>query len=175
MCAKKVWLGAVSGWEDCVWAYQSCWNWGSVGRVFGLRWWEVRTGCGVWTMVWKGGVMSVWVVRPDSLCRWQVQVSVCCTRWIPAHLRCTQCSMMLHLMDIYFLPCSCLWQISQIQTRLCVVVGPVFVSTSPALMRSSAKTVNRAPIAGGVRFRHTCTAVCIRFDSSTACRLCHLE
>ena len=45
-------------------------------------------------------------------------------------------------------------------------VGPGFVTTSPAFMRSSAshptgpngrfvkKTVNRAPIAGGGRFRH---------------------
>ena len=31
-----------------------------------------------------------------------------------------------------------LWQISQIQTCLCVVVGPGFVSTSPTFMRSSA-------------------------------------
>ena len=28
----------------------------------------------------------------DSLCRWQVQVSVYCAWRIPAHLRCTQCS-----------------------------------------------------------------------------------
>ena len=28
-------------------------------------------------------------------------------------LRCTQCSILLHLMDICFLPCICLWQISQ--------------------------------------------------------------
>ena len=36
------------------------------------------------------------------------------------------------------LPCICLWQISQIQTCMCVVVGPGFVSTSPAFMRDSA-------------------------------------
>ena len=35
-----------------------------------------------------------------------------------------------------FLTCICLCQISQIQT--CVFVGPGFVSTSPAFMRSSA-------------------------------------
>ena len=52
-----------------------------------------------------GGVMYVCVVSLDSLCRWQVQVSVYCARWIPAHLWCTQCSMMLHLIDIYFLTC----------------------------------------------------------------------
>ena len=37
----------------------------------------------------------------------------------------------------YLLPnLYCLWQISQIQTCLCVVVGPGLVSTSPAFMRS---------------------------------------
>ena len=51
---------------------------------------------------------------------------------------CTQCSILLHLIDICFLPCIFLWQISHIQTGLCVVLGPVFVSTSPAFMCSSA-------------------------------------
>ena len=55
-------------------------------------------------------------VSLDYLCRWQVQVSVYCAWRIPAHLRCTQCSILLHLMDICFLTCICLWQISQIQT-----------------------------------------------------------
>ena len=96
----------------------------------------------------------------DSLCRWQVQVSVYCAWRIPAHLRCTQCSILLHLMDICFLTCICLWQISQIQTFLFRVVGPGLVSISPASVSNSAshptgphdrhaqKTVNRAPIAG---------------------------
>ena len=94
----------------------------------------------------------------DYLCRWQVQVSVYCAWRIPAHLRCTQCSILLHLMDICFLTCICLWQISQIQTFLFKVVGPGLVSTSPAFVSSNAshpagshgrhaqKTVNRAPI-----------------------------
>ena len=73
----------------------------------------------------------------DSLCRWQVQVSVYCAWRIPAHLTCTQCSILLHLMDICFLTCICLLQISQIQTRLFEVVGPGLVSTSPAFVRSS--------------------------------------
>ena len=80
-----------------------------------------------------------------------------CAWRIPAHLRCTQCSILLHLMDICFLTCICLWQISQIQTFLFKVVGPGLVSTSPAFGSSSAshpagphgrhaqKTVNRAP------------------------------
>ena len=49
---------------------------------------------------------------------------------------------------------------------VCVVVGPEFISTSPALMRSISshtadphcrlvqKTVNRAPITGGGMFQH---------------------
>ena len=70
--------------------------------------------CGEWVggldqglMGW-GGVMSVLVVSLDSLCRWQVQVSVYCAWRIPAHLRFTQCSILLHLMDICFLTCICL-------------------------------------------------------------------
>ena len=102
----------------------------------------------------------------DSLCRWQVQVYVYCAWRIPAHLRCTQCSILLHLMDICFLTCICLWQISQIQTCLFKVVRPGLVSTSPAFGCSSAshpagphaqhaqRTVNRAPIAGGGKVRH---------------------
>ena len=123
----------------------------------------------------------------DSLCRWQVQVSVYCAWRIPAHLRCTQCSILLHLMDICFLTCICLWQISHIQTRLFSVVGPGLVSTSPAFVSSSAshpagphgrhaqKTVNRAPIAGAGGFDTICTAVLVCCDSSTTCRLCRLE
>ena len=120
----------------------------------------------------------------NSLCRWQVQESVYCAWRIPAHLRCTQCSILLHLMDICFLTCICLWQISQIQTCLFKVVGPGLVSTSPAFVSSSAshpagphaqKTVNRAPIAGVGRFDTICTETWVRCDSSTACRLCRLE
>ena len=67
----------------------------------------------------------------DSLCRWQVQVYVYCAWQIPAHLRCTQCSILFHLMDICFLTCICLWQMSEIQTRLFNVVVPGLVSSSP--------------------------------------------
>ena len=81
-----------------------------------------------------------------------------------------------------FLTCICLWQISQIQTRLFKVVGPGLVSTSPAFVSSSAshpvgphgrhaqKTVKRAPIAGGGKVRHK-----LHYESSTACWLCRLE
>ena len=97
---------------------------------------------------------------------------------IHAHLRCTQCSILLHIMDICFLTCICLEQISQIQTRLCDVVGPGLVSTSPAFVRSSASHPvgphgRLAPKNGESGPR--CTAVCDRCDSSTACRLCRLE
>ena len=54
----------------------------------------------------------------------------------PAHFRCTQCSIMLHLIDICLLTCICLLQISHIQTCLRVVVGPGLVSTSPAFIKS---------------------------------------
>ena len=114
---------------------------------------------GRWLGTGSGGVGWCYVcVSMFFLCRWQVHVSVYCARWIPAHLRCTQCSILLHLIDICFLMCICLWQISLIQTRLPVVVRPGFVSTSSAFMRSSAshpfclstkKTVNRPPSAGG--------------------------
>ena len=86
--------------------------------------------------VWEGGVISVCVVSLGSLCRLQSQVSVYCARRIPAHLSCTQCSILLHLIDICFLTGICLWQISQIQTCLHVVVGPGLVSTSPAFKKS---------------------------------------
>ena len=111
----------------------------------------------------------------DYLCRWQVQVSVYCAWRIPAHLR---CSILLHLMDIGFLTCICLWQISQIQTFLFRVVGPGLVSTSPAFVSNSAshpagphdrhaqKTVNRTPIAGGGEVRHN-----LHSSLSSLCRL----
>ena len=46
-------------------------------------------------------------VSSASLCRWQVQESVYCAWRIPAHLRCTQCSIPLHI-DICVLSCICL-------------------------------------------------------------------
>ena len=49
--------------------------------------WDVCLGC--------GGVMSVCFVCLDSLCRWQVQVSLYCARRIPAYIRCTQSSNLL--------------------------------------------------------------------------------
>ena len=67
--------------------YQSCWDRGGVGRVsvFWLRWcrWGVDRGLGpLWCYV---------CVRCES------GFSVYCAWRIPVHLRCTQCSILLHL------------------------------------------------------------------------------
>ena len=58
-----------------------------------------------------------------SVCKWQVQVSVYYARLIPAHLRGTQCLILLYFIDICFLPCICLWQMSN-KDLFFVVVGP---------------------------------------------------
>ena len=68
-------------------------------------------------------------------------------------------------MNICFVTCIYLWQISKIQTCRCVSAWP-----------ACPKTVNRVLIAGGKGgFDTICTAVCDRCDSSTVCRLCRLE
>ena len=92
--------------------YQSCGNMGSVGRVSVFGCGGVGSVGGEW-VGWlepgSGGVGWCYAcVSLDSLCRWQVQASVYCAWRIPAHLRCTQCSILLHLMDIWFLTCICL-------------------------------------------------------------------
>ena len=105
--------------------------------VFWLRWCRWRVG----RVLGPGSGAVGWCyvcVSLDSLCRWQIQVSVYCAWRIPAHLRCTQCSILLHLMDICFPTCICLGQISQIQTFLFKFVGPGLVSTSPDFVSSSA-------------------------------------
>ena len=101
--------------------------------------------CCVSSLEGCGGVMSVLVVSLDTLCRWQVQVSIYCAWRVPTHPRCTQCSILLHLMDICFLTCIYLWPILKIQRQ------PSSGSAWPACPK---KTVNRASIAGGGRFRH---------------------
>ena len=125
------------------WLYQSYRSNRNVGRmsVFGLRWCGVGGVGGEWVrglgqgMELWGGVMTVLVASMDYLCRWRVQVPVYCARRRPAPFRCTQCSILLHLMVICFLQCICLWHILQIQNCMCVVFGPGFVLTSPAIMR----------------------------------------
>ena len=103
------------------------------------------------------------------------------------HLKCTQCSILLHLIDIGFLTCIFLWQISQIQTCWYVVVGPGLVSTSPAFIRSIARhpagshgrlahtTVNGPTLLGREGLIQFAQGLPDRCDSSTACRLCRLE
>ena len=104
-----------------------CWGVGGVGAlgdlIHGLRGW--------------GGVMSVCVVSLNYLWRWHVHASVYCVRRISAHLMRTQCSIPLHLIDICFLTCICLWQVWRMQTFLSFVVVPGLVMTSSAYMRSS--------------------------------------
>ena len=131
---------------------------------------------------WVGGLE-----QGQEGCLCEFGFSAYCAWRIPSHLRSSQCSILLHLMDICFQQCICLWQIWQIQTCLCVVVGPGFVditcfydepgqpSRVSAWTACPPKTVNRAPIAGAGGFNTICTAVCNRCDSSTACRLCRLE
>ena len=66
---------------------------------------------GEWGGLGPGSVGVVWCsvcVSLESLCRWHVQVSRYCAWGVLAHLRCTQCSILLHLMDICFLTCICL-------------------------------------------------------------------
>ena len=93
-------------------------------------------------------------------------MSVYCTWWIPAHLKCTQCSILLHLNYGYLLYKMYLFiaDITKlIQTCLCDGVGP---GSSHNFMRSRAshpagphgrrapKTVNRAPIAEDGKVPH---------------------
>ena len=118
--------GTWGKWNMCL-----CFGCDGVCSVGGEWMGVLDQGMGGW-----GGNMYVCVVSLDYLCWWQVQVYVYCARQIPAHLRNTQCSILLHLIYICFLTCICMWQISQIQTCLRVVVGPGLVSTSPAFMRS---------------------------------------
>ena len=145
------------------WTYNFYFGYGGVGNVGGEWLGGLDQGRERWGYI-------MYCMRCESvitLCRWQVQVTMYCTWRIPAHLRCTQCTILLHLMDICFLTCICLWQISHIQTRLTSVCRTwIMISTSPAFVSSSAshpagphgrhaqKTVNRAPIAGGGRVRH---------------------
>ena len=67
---------------------------GDVGDVGGEWVGCLVQGLGGWCAVMPGCVVTL-----DYLWRWQVQVYVYCVRRIPAHLSCTQCSILLHLID----------------------------------------------------------------------------
>ena len=98
---------------------------------------------------------------------------ILCLVDIPVHLRCTQCSILLHLIDICFLPCIYLLQISQIQTSLCVIVGPAFLHGHLFCMATFPK---KTLYWGYALFNTICTAVFQnRCDTSTTCRLCRWE
>ena len=140
----------------CVWygAVQETRRWG-VGRGLAPGYWKGGVVCYVYVSCRSG--FFVYIGRSMYL--------LYCAMPIPQHLKCTQCSILLQPYR-YLIPTVYLFmQISQIQTCLCVVQHG-FVSTSPAFLRSSAshsagphgrlakKAMNRAPIAGGLGFRH---------------------
>ena len=90
----------------------------------------------------------------------------------------------------YLLPTMCLFMadIANPDLFVCVVVGPGFISTSPAFTRSRAShpagqhgrlaqknSKSGSHCWGREVFDTICTAVCNRRDSSAACRLCCLE
>ena len=93
-CVVCVWLGTVlvvhewltglglcftnSGGTWGKWDMCPCFGCSGVGG-------DLVSGLG---RVWEGVVVLCLYYR----CLWQVQVSVHCARWIPAHLMCTQCS-----------------------------------------------------------------------------------
>ena len=107
-----------------VWDVCPCLGWSCVCGI-GV------SGCVAWSRVWQSRVMLfmcvLWVC---IFWRCQVHVSMYYSRRTPAHLRCTHCLILLHHIDICFLTCIYLLQISKIQTFLGVVVGPGLVTTS---------------------------------------------
>ena len=93
-------------------------------------------------------------MSPDYLGRCQDHVSVFCARRIPAHLGCTQCSIMLHIIDICLISnqlCICLWHISKIETcnlfvcccRTCICLDITRLYDDQRLPSSPPKTLNR--------------------------------
>ena len=95
--------------------------------------------------------------------------------------------MMLYLID-NLLP-NLYLSVADRESQTCwrVFVGPGFVPTSPAFMRSSTtihrvgmtgspKNENGTPIAGGGSVRYNLYSVChTTVTAATACRLCRLE
>ena len=81
-------------------------------------------------------------MRLDSLCRWQV--SVYYARRIPGPPRCTHSSILLHLIDIGFLPYICLLQISEIQTW---VLSHLYQSGHRLLLWGAVPAIHRVRIA----------------------------
>ena len=94
------------------------------------------------------------------MCRWQVQVSVYCARQIHAHLRCTMCSILLHPIDICFLPCNMsIADIAKSRLVFRVLFGPGLVSDIARFVvfdtiwdSSFYKCRAAPPLVGGGRF-----------------------
>ena len=117
---------------------QSCGNRWSVGRMSVLR--LCRWGI--------GPVSGRVVLCLDYLYIWQVLVSVYCARRIPAHLRCTQCSILLHLPTVYWsvvdtanpdlFACGC-------RTWICLDITGFNEQCQPSSGSAYPKTINRAP------------------------------
>ena len=91
-----------------------------------------------WLVPSSGRVSSVTYVSVVSLdfCADGKSTYLYCARRIPAYHRCTQCSILLHSIEICFLSCIFGGRYSK-PIRFGVVVGSGLVSTSPAFMRSS--------------------------------------
>ena len=117
VCVACVYAERVRGWRNAgvvagggvvamnIWVVHEvqCMNYrGLLGVYLGYA------GVGGWF-----GVTFVCAVSLDYLCIWRVQVSVYCALWIPAHIRYTQCSILLHIIDICFLTCICPLQMPQ--------------------------------------------------------------
>ena len=83
-----------------------CLGYGGVGGVWGVSCWlGPRSGRVEWYYVCVCCESGFFVAMAG------LGICVLCS----AYLRCTQCSIVFHLIDICFLTCICLWQISQIQ------------------------------------------------------------
>ena len=81
-----------------------CLGCGGVGGVGGEY-------VGAWTSVWMGGVVLllcelwVWIICVDGSYRYLYTLYMYCAKQIHVHHKCTQCSILVHLIDICFLPC----------------------------------------------------------------------
>ena len=114
--------------------------------------------CGKWAKVVCFGKVScgdvLWIL---ILC--VDGSSVYCATWMGAHLRYTQCWVLLHL-DTYFLVCICLLQISQIQICLGAFVGPG-LDTRITKRRLRMASFPKKTIAGGGMSRRSLQCLAI--------------
>ena len=135
VCVTRDGVGGFGGERIGFELYQSWRNRGEWGLCFGCGGVGEEWGGAAWAMVWEGAVVLVCLCCESGFFVLMAGPGI---QRIPAHLRCTQCSILMHLIDLGFLTCICRWQISQIQTCLREVVRPGLVSTSLAFMRGIA-------------------------------------